>query len=153
MTMAEPKLPRTILEISAHLILTCLFSLIIYLKSANLNYVVIFVCGGILIDLDHFLDYCLFFKNRFKLKDFLSHTYIASGKIYLILHSWEINLIVLFLGLILQNRALLILALSLALHLSIDNLQRKNPFAYSLIYRITKRFDVKTIFPEFFTLP
>lgn len=142
------KLHKTILEICVHLVFTFIFSLIIYLKSGNLGYFITFISGGILIDLDHLIDYFLFFKNRFKLKDFLNAAFIESGKVYLILHSWEINLIVFFLGLTIKSNGLLLLALSLTIHLSIDNLQRKNRLAYFFTYRVINKFDARILFPE-----
>jgi hypothetical protein len=144
------KLRRIILEICVHLAFTIIFSLIIYLKSGNLGYIIIFILGGILIDVDHLVDYSVFFKKRFNLKDFLNATFLESGKIYLILHSWEINLIVFLLGLAIKSNGLLLLALSLTIHLSIDNLQRKNLLIYFFIYRIIKKFDAKVLIPERF---
>ncbi len=54
---------KNIIDICIHFFLAAVFSLLIYLVSANLRYSVIFFLGGILIDLDHFIDHFLFLEN------------------------------------------------------------------------------------------
>jgi hypothetical protein len=140
---------KVILEVLIHFFLTLTISLIIYLKSNNLIYVLVFILGGIFIDLDHFIDWFIFAKNKFNLKDFLDRKYIKSGKIYLFFHSWELNLILFLLGIYIKSQLIAIFSLSLSIHLAIDNLQRKNLLFYFLSYRMIKRFDAKILLPEF----
>ena len=78
--MLSPEIKRNFFDLSAHLFFTSLFSVLIFLKTNNLVYVAVFICGGILIDLDHLIDYFLFFKKKFRLKHFLNHLYLNSGR-------------------------------------------------------------------------
>ncbi|MDP2923411.1 MAG: hypothetical protein Q8O30_06810 [Candidatus Omnitrophota bacterium] len=142
------KLQKTILDIFIHSLTTTAIALTIYLKSNNLAFAAIFIVGGIFIDLDHFIDYFLFFK-KFDMKKFLDSAYLYSEKVYLPLHSWELTLVILFLGYILQSKALLMLAFSLSIHLLIDTMQREKLLFYFITYRFIKKFNVKTLLPEF----
>lgn len=147
--MTLPDSRRVVLDIFIHFLLSLAISAIVFLKSGNLVYAVVFIGGGVLIDLDHFLDYYLFFKRRFNLRNFLKCAYLESGKVYIFLHSWEIIFLLLLICLACKSRELLIFSISLAFHLAIDTLQRKNILCYFLIYRIIRKFEVKDIFPEF----
>ncbi len=80
--------------------------------------------------------------------DFFNCTYLKSRKAYLFLHSWELIFIVLILAVYFKSQVLWLSFLSLSLHLAIDNVQRKNLFAYFLLYRIYNKFDAVIIFPE-----
>jgi hypothetical protein len=131
-----------------HISITAVFSFVIYSKLNCLAYVFIFVAGGILIDLDHFFDYFLFFKKRFKIKYFFTSAYLKSEKVYVPLHSWEIVLFVFLLGLVTHNTELFILSLSLTTHLLVDNIQRKNLLFYFFIYRLVKKFNARVLLPE-----
>jgi hypothetical protein len=42
-----------------------------------------------------------------------------------------------------------IILLGMCIHLAIDNLQRRNLFAYFLVYRAYKKFDAKILLPEY----
>lgn len=147
-TITNHKLQRTILDIFIHSLTTTAIALTIYLKSNNLAFAAIFIVGGIFIDLDHFIDYFLFFKIKFDMKKFLNSAYLYSGKVYLPLHSWELTMVIFFLGYILQSKALLILASSLSIHLLIDTMQREKLLFYFITYRFIKKFNVKTLLPE-----
>lgn len=139
---------KIVIDLSLHLLSTLLFAALIYRINNSLLYAGIVVLGGVFIDLDHLLDYFFFFKNEFVLSKFLKGLYLKSGKIYLLLHSWELNFIILMLALSFKSSGLFIFFLSLSVHLAIDNVQRKNPCAYFLIYRFFKNFDVNIILPE-----
>lgn len=138
-----------ILDIIAHILIVVFLSPIIYLKFHQISYVIFFAAGSILIDLDHLVDYFLYYKSKFNLQDFLNSSYLKSGRVYIFLHSWEIIFGLFILGTISKRLELLILVLGATIHLFIDNLQRKNIFSYFLIYRIIKKFQVKVLLPEF----
>lgn len=139
---------RIFIDILIHLTLTFILSALVLLKTNNAIYACTFLLSGILIDLDHLVDYFIFFKSRFNLVDFFNCTYLKSKKAYLFLHSWELVFIVLTLAAYFKSQVLWLFFLSLSLHLTIDNVQRKNLFAYFLLYRIYKKFDAVIIFPE-----
>jgi len=139
---------KTSSDITAHFLTTLILLLIVYLKTNNLSYVMLVIGGGFLVDLDHLVDHFIYFKRRFILRDFLTCSALKSGRVYLFLHSWEIVFAILIVGLALDNKDLQLLALSLAVHLAIDNAQRKNPLFYFLSYRIIKKFEVPVLLTE-----
>ncbi|MDP3142897.1 MAG: hypothetical protein Q8N14_02980 [Candidatus Omnitrophota bacterium] len=141
-------LNSNIIDVAIHIFVTVLISLLIFFYTRNLSYLIIFIAGGIFIDLDHFIDYFFYFKRSFSLKNFFNSSYLKSGKVYLLLHSWELVFFALIFSVIFNVKALLVLALALIVHLFIDSLHRLNPFSYLLIYRIKKNFDLKVLFPE-----
>lgn len=139
---------RIVIDLIFHLVATVLFSVWIFIETKNPAYVCIFILGGIFIDLDHFLDYFLYYKKKFNLKDFFRSMYLKSGKAYLFLHSWELGLFLLYLSVLLRSHGLFLFALSVSVHLLIDNIQRKNPLFYFLTYRFCKQFEVAALLPE-----
>jgi len=139
---------QTALDLCLHLSSTIILAVIIVRISGNLLYGFVCILGGIFLDLDHLVDYFLSGRKRFILKDFMQHKYLASGKIYLLLHSWEINLIILALALFSGSGLLSALFLAMTMHLLIDNLQRENSLFYFLIYRIHKGFDYGVMLPK-----
>lgn len=55
MKCGNPIFNSNIIDISIHIFATTLISLIIFFYTRNLSYLVIFIAGGIFIDLDHFI--------------------------------------------------------------------------------------------------
>jgi hypothetical protein len=141
-------LRKNLRDIGIHILIAAVFSFIIYQRYANPWYVIIFIFGAVFIDLDHLLDYLIVFKNKFDLKDFLTCMQVKSGRSYILLHSWEVILLLGFLGWAMAADGILILSLSLGIHLFVDTIQRQNPLAYFFLYRMIKKFDIKVIFPE-----
>lgn len=142
------RIKRISRDVAVHLFFTILIAMWIYGKTGNLLYTSIFVLGGIFIDLDHLIDYLFALKNKLNLYDFVNGGYVKTGKVYLFLHSWEMNFILLVLALNIRSYGLFLLFLSLSLHLAIDNIQRKNLLAYFIIYRFINNFDIDIVFPE-----
>lgn len=137
-----------ILDLSSHFLSTFVLAALIYLKTGNPSYAGILVLAGIFIDLDHCIDYFLFFKTNFNLRDFLNCSYLKSGRVYIFLHSWEINFIIFIIALSIDSYSLFLLFVGFSSHLVIDNLQRKNVFCYLIIYRFLKKFNLSVIMPE-----
>jgi len=140
---------RSLIDILVHVVSTILLSTWVYQKTGNLSYVAILILTGIFLDLDHLIDYFIFFKNKFDLRALLEGLYLRSGKSYLIFHSWEINFILLIFGLGLKFYPLNLFVLGSSMHLAIDNIQRKNRLFYFLIYRFYRKFDALILLPEF----
>ncbi|MFH1397344.1 MAG: hypothetical protein ABIH27_02165 [Candidatus Omnitrophota bacterium] len=136
------------LDLLIHFIVALVFSAQIYFKSERVSYVAAFVIGSIFIDLDHFIDYFFYFRNKFSLSNFCDCAYLKSGKVYVFLHSWEINALVFALGLIVNSTFLLMLSLGLSAHLMVDNLFRRNKLFCFLLYRGMKKFNLETLLPE-----
>jgi len=100
--------------------------------------------SGVLIDIDHYLDYYLF--HRKLPADFedmrLYCANVRRGKLYLFLHAWESILILwFFIHLLGLGEMWIGLALGLTLHVLGDNLVNPlKPFAYFFTYRVLHRF-------------
>lgn len=142
-------IPRRIaVDLAAHVFVTLILSFLIYFKTGNLSYLIIFVISGIFIDLDHLIDYFIVFKNKFNFYKFINCHYLKSGKVYIFLHSWEPVFFFLILGYFVKSPGLVISLTSIIIHLIIDNLQRRNISVYFLTYRIIKKFDTGVLLPE-----
>jgi len=139
---------RTIIDLSVHFLTTMILAAIIVRVSSSFLYGFVCILGGIFVDLDHLIDYFLSTRKRLALKEFVTHKYLASGKIYLFLHSWEINLIILIMAISLDSALLWVLFLSLTTHLFIDSLQRENSLFYFLSYRLSKGFNFGAMLPK-----
>jgi len=140
---------RIITDLIAHFIITSILTALVYLLTRSVVYAASVVAGGILIDLDHFIDYFFCFGSGFNLGKFVDGDALASGHVYLFLHSWELVFIILLAGLAFPSGILLALFLGMSAHLVVDSIQRKNPYTtYLLIYRISQRFKVDAIMPQ-----
>lgn len=137
-----------ILDLSAHFFVTLSLTALVYITTANFQYALAVIAGGIFIDLDHLVDYFICFGASFDLKKFFQGAAVESGKVYLFLHSWELILILLCLSLVLNSGLLLALFLGMSAHLLIDNFQRKNLLAYIFIYRAWNKFKINIVMPE-----
>jgi len=136
------------LDLSAHFLITLIFSVFIYLRYLDFKMVGLVFLGGILIDLDHLFDYFLFFGWDFRLDKFLSSYFLLSGKVYLPFHSWELIFILSFFTLVYNSLWLSIFTLSLGLHILTDHIQRKDPLFYFMLYRLFCNFEVGQLCPE-----
>jgi hypothetical protein len=106
--------------------------------------------GGILIDLDHFIDYFLYAGFKFNLRGFLLIDNLKSGRIYIIFHSWELIFLIYLLGLLFGvHRYAAALSISMLAHMSIDSFFQKSIVPYFFLYRWHNRFDAKRILPCF----
>lgn len=122
-----------------------LFSLSISLLTA--------FAGGILVDLDHFIDYFFAFGLKFRLDYFIKgYQFLKLDKLYIPLHSWELIILLFLLLLIFMNfknfitLKIIILAFILALffHLIVDTVTNNVTFqGYSFFYRMRHNFDLK----------
>jgi len=140
---------KALLDIAAHILCTVFVASLLYMNIKNPVYAGVFLLGGFFLDLDHLIDYFSYFKSGFSLNNFLGSAYLESGKVYVFMHSWEIDCLMLMASIATGSAGLLVFFLSVTLHLAIDNIQRKNPLFYFLIYRIRKGFDVNILLPEF----
>jgi hypothetical protein len=106
------------------------------------------IAGGILIDIDHFIDYFLYAGLKFNLKKFALIDFLKSGRIYIFFHSWEL-IVLIYLGGFLLGWGKYSLALSLGMlgHLLVDSIFQKAFLPYSLIYRIQHKFNAYKILP------
>ncbi|MFZ5800157.1 MAG: hypothetical protein ACOY3D_02115 [Candidatus Omnitrophota bacterium] len=142
-------LKHSLVDISIHFCLAVVIAFLIYHLYRSRVYVTWFFAGAIFIDLDHIPEYLWYSRGRIILQDFFSSACLRSGKAYVLFHSWEINLVLFFLGVVFSMPQLTFLALGLCVHLAADNFHKQNIFCYLLAYRIIKKFKAEILFPEF----
>ena len=136
------------LDLGAHFTVTMVLAVYFYLQKGSVIWPVLCIIGGILIDLDHFIDYFVCYGPRFDLRHFLYGGYLRTGKFYVVFHSWELLILLWVLS---RWQALIFpLVLSMTGHMLIDQflITVKKPLSYSIIYRYLHRFDVRKTFPE-----
>lgn len=93
---------------------------------------------GVLMDLDHLYDFYHWYIRR------------KPEKFYVLLHAWEYSIIgILLLASVFYHPLFLATVAAHLSHVITDHLHNHlNPLGYSIIYRITKKFDAGTIAPE-----
>lgn len=109
--------------------------------------------GGVMIDLDHLIDYFIAFGPRFQLNSFLKgHQFIKNDKIYVLFHGWEyvilsIITIVILGGSTKINAIVWGLTLGSFFHLVTDRYVNHGMTlrGYSLFYRAWHGFKMKDI--------
>lgn len=104
--------------------------------------------GGVLIDIDHFLDHFLSFGLNFNYDYFIKGEYfLKSNKAYIFFHGFEYVILFGVLSLFARAKVKKMIFIGLALgmlsHLLIDILLFQNPIkGYFILYRILNGFDV-----------
>src|SRR3989338_3756884 len=105
--------------------------------------------SGIFIDLDHILDYFLYEKKiKLDIKDFFYKCEaLILNKVYLLLHSYELIIILAILAYFTNNYIVLGLLIGFGTHIMLDLSANKVHFlGYSFIFRLINRFNSKKIF-------
>ncbi len=109
---------------------------------------------GFFIDIDHLLEYLIYFRV-FNLNSFLASQHlIESGQVFLYFHAWEYVILLLILALIFHRRylikaVLITAALSMFVHLVSDCFINSMPFKYySIIYRAKHNFEIERILSD-----
>ena len=130
------------ITLKAHIIATVPLSCALYFITGKPAPAALSFLSGVFIDLDHIYDYLLYSKFKFCLSDFFytCNNYKLT-KFYLLLHSFEILVILWFVYAFTGSVLLLCFNSGYTLHLLLDqfsNLTR--PFSYFHLYRISKSF-------------
>jgi hypothetical protein len=130
---------RLIVDLSLHAVITLSLALAAWKLSGRPAWPLLMICGGILIDTDHFIDYFLHL-DRWSLSSFLHGHFIMSRKLYLVFHAWEIVIVLALLSL--KWGDLIPLVVGMGTHLLTDTLMhfRNNPAGYFILYRRKHRF-------------
>lgn len=142
--------PGLLIHELTHFMISLIVGVLLYLRYHDRRLIFISLFVGVFVDLDHWLDYFLFYGPQINLDNFFHvGRYVhASGKVYVLLHGWEVVPLFWFIGHFLAKKyklAGLEWSLSLALlgHLTFDNSAfTHNPLAYSIIYRILRNFSL-----------
>ncbi|MCF7887185.1 MAG: hypothetical protein K9L71_02065 [Candidatus Omnitrophica bacterium] len=133
-----------VLDTLIHLIISLEISIIVYIRFGNIFYVFLAILGGILIDIDHTVDYFVHYK-KISLKSLIYFPYQKKKRVYLFFHSWELVILLSLIAFSLQSKPLQIFCFAWGLHLLVDNLddfKEKGFFYYFLFYRLSKEFKV-----------
>ena len=126
---------------AAHVITSAAAGSAAYFCTNSLTVALTCLLSGIFIDLDHLLDFLVFEKNPFNLKAFLSWCYQIKGrKAYLVLHSYELYLLLLITASLFPGAIFTGLLLGVGLHLFLDQVGNKNLHKY--FYFLTYRYKV-----------
>jgi len=114
--------------------------------------VIIGFIGGFLIDLDHVLEYLLFFNWHFNFLNFIAgRQFLLSGQIHLWFHAWEYVIIFLLGAWIFKKYktielVLFILAVAMSVHILSDSVINNFPLKYySLSYRAEMNFAAEKL--------
>ena len=117
-----------------------------FFENTEITYIILILFFGYLLDIDHLLDFFIFYikKKKISYRLILSGSYFRSNqKVYVIFHSFEFCLTLMFYALISNNYALIFVFFSYFSHLLQDQLTNKPKiFGYFLIYRIFNNFDL-----------
>jgi len=138
---------RTTVDLSMHIVLTLLLACFFRWLTGGWTWPLLVFVGGILIDVDHFIDYFLYFGMRFNLSDFYCHRQLASGKCRIIFHSWEI--LIAMWALSIAFSWIIPIASGMTVHILVDYLysHRCKPLFLSLIYRWYHHFKLEKLCP------
>lgn len=139
------------MKLAHHISFSAVISTILYFILESWRLSLVSFISGILIDIDHILDYLIEYRMRFDMQEFLNFFYKEKHrKITLILHGWE-WLLCLGLATVLidYNPWIAGLFVGYGHHMVSDFLYSKaNLKSYSLIWRWTQKFNSEIIFPR-----
>ncbi len=152
----------TFFDLIFHVVFTYIAGYIVFKKwmQRDISFWGAFI-GGILIDLDHFIDYFLFYGFHFDLTEFFQGVqFLNSGKVYVFFHAWEYLLALLIILYFINRKRIALrsfiaaLALSIFFHLLIDIvITGGHVEVYSIIYRFTVNFDLFKLTGQSLMLP
>jgi hypothetical protein len=139
-------------HIIIHILLTILSGYFIWqLWKKSIAAFLSVIFGGVLIDMDHLIDYFIAFGWSFRLDYFISgYQFLKSNKMYVLLHGWEYVMILAILVVIIKSKVVksicLALALGIFLHLTVDVVANNMAFkTYFTIYRMKNNFAVEKL--------
>jgi hypothetical protein len=142
------KISATIVDLSTHLVLTLLLAWYFKVSTGGWSWPLLCIAGGILIDLDHFIDYFLYYGATFNVGDFFSHGYLDSGKCYVFFHSIELMLALWGLAFFVSWAIPLVTGMTLHMAVDLVTAGHRGPMFFSLYYRWKKGFDREKILPK-----
>ncbi len=134
------------MKTSAHIVTSSVLAAALYAHSHSLPESAMCLAGGVLIDLDHILDFYLFSGERFSVRRFFSWCHSAHWpKLTIFFHSYELYALLFAAAWYLDSAILRGLVWGTGLHLLLDQLDnvrkyRLSPWIYLLGYRIAVKF-------------
>lgn len=128
-----------------HLLITCLLGVILYRHYRKWIVWPAILLTGFFLDIDHFVDYFLYYGSNLNLPTFFGNSYFVNpGTVHVPFHGWEYLLILFLLGKSYKKVRIYCYCLALGLtgHLFWDQLHNCMPFfGYSIIYRVLNNFS------------
>jgi hypothetical protein len=125
-----------------HIVLSGVFSTIVYVVTKSPVTAVASFISGILIDLDHIPDYLLYKKENISIRKFFAACNENKlEKLFLILHSYEVLLLLALSAWVTRNAFIIGSVSGMTMHLIADIPANKlMPKAYFLMYRMKHGF-------------
>lgn len=140
-------------DLVLHLIVSFFIFVLIYIFFGSWKLAILAFLSGLLIDLDHLVDYFLVYRTNFDPEKFFNgYQFIESKKVYVFLHGWEWIVVILLVGFLAGiTRPAIAMALGIFGHLAVDQILsfRHEPFFYFLTYRFIKKFNLEDLDKEF----
>lgn len=142
------------LHLSIHVALSLFAGFLIWKWRGNLILAFLgALVGGVLIDVDHLIDYFLAFGWHFRLSEFLhGQQFLVDNRIYVLFHGWEYVILLLFLAFVVVQKeyirtVLFSLALGMLFHLMFDVSVNDGMTVrgYSIAYRAWNGFRIEHI--------
>ncbi|MBD3426756.1 MAG: hypothetical protein GF409_05955 [Candidatus Omnitrophica bacterium] len=135
----------TAVDLATHAVISIMLAAFFYFLTRKWTWALLAIAGGVFIDLDHLFDYFRFFGFRFSLRDFFDHKYLASGKCFILLHSWEVIAAAWLVSVLVEW--MVPVATGMSLHLLVDYLysHRGEARELSLIYRWRNSFSLSCV--------
>lgn len=128
---------------STHFLVASFLSILFFWKFRSKKLILIIFASTFLIDMDHIVDYYNFSGNL-RIWNFFSgfNIFVATQKVIVPLHSWELVIILGAWGWFKRMPAVLAVSLAFGGHILIDQFSyMPNPVAYFLILRATHNFS------------
>jgi hypothetical protein len=133
-----------------HALVSAVVALACFVFTDSWTFSILAFLPGVVIDIDHLFD-CFKSGNKLNLRELLSSSYFReSGKMYIILHSYEFLFLLFTIAFAFGGLQLGIwVSLSFILHLISDQLSyRTHPLAYFITFRATKNFSLQILCSE-----
>lgn len=134
-----------------HIIVTSILSLVFLYITNSITGSLLLLAFGFLLDFDHLLDFWILQKKITFRNLELSDEFYRYKKVYIILHSYELFPVFLFIGFKFLNYATVGVLVGYFSHMVTDIIGNyfiySNPLVYSIIYRYNKKFDHFTLCP------
>jgi hypothetical protein len=138
-------------KLSEHSALSAGAAVGIYFYSGSLVEAVAFAIFGILVDLDHLIDYLRETGFNLKIKDFMGYFETRKPlKLWLVFHSWDFWLFIFAVTFFWDGHYIIMWGLAgWFFHLGLDQFSnRLHPLAYFFVFRLNKKFKAEELYVD-----
>ena len=142
------------MKLRQHVIASIIFSTLFFLIFKSWTIAAVSFFSGILIDLDHILDYYCEFRKRFNVKEFFDVRHNDKILFFMaILHSWELlALLSICVFSMSWNPWIVGVTIVFTQHIILDQIFNYNPnrLKYFFFWRLKNGFNAKRMFPDYY---